>query len=146
MTEYSYIFLKLRDLRVYTLVYKSRLYPNCSVLDIEDILKCSTSKNKQHKITGGLYVCIPYIIQLLQGEQKSVEQLYENISRDKRHHSISVIMSENYPGALFPSWNMKHVILNENKPWAYSKFISIITRHHHEKLIPDLMRIDFQVS
>lgn len=131
---------------MYTLVYKSRTYLTFDETDLEEIFEVAYLKNRQHKVTGCLYYSIPHVIQLLQGEEKSVQQLYKNILKDKRHHSVSTLISEDYPTLLFPDWGLTRVVLTERQTDVHNKFLSIIANPQAENLIRDLVWIHFNTG
>lgn len=45
-------------------------------------------------------------IQVLEGEQKAVEELYDRIKKDNRHKKIQILLEGHLPSRLFGNWSM----------------------------------------
>ena len=126
---------------MYTLIYKSQFCSGISLIDVDNIHMISQAKNREYQITGCLYFTIPYVIQILQGKQECVMRLYNNINKDRRHHSVSLLMSEDYPTQLFPRWSMRKVRIHNEE--TYLRFIHIFEGRFTSNLISDLVAISF---
>lgn len=71
--------------------------------------------NSQHDISGLLlYNGASTFLQVLEGEQDIVEQLYLNISKDKRHHRVNCILKKSIKERDFPDWKMGFRNLSKN--------------------------------
>lgn len=74
--------------------------------DISAILNTSRAFNKNNDITGCLLYHEGEFIQLLEGEKKTVQDLYSNIVKDKRHKHVKLVVEETVAGRAFENWNM----------------------------------------
>ncbi len=91
---------------MFQLVYTSAASPPFSPADVADILKVSREKNLHHGITGVLLYKSGSVIQLLEGEEAPVRQLYANIQRDRRHRDVTLIYTRSVLAREFPEWTM----------------------------------------
>lgn len=70
------------------LVYFSFSVKPFSTEDISVIFEQSRRNNLEHNITGMLLYMAGSIIQILEGEQKVIENLFEKIKKDNRHKDV----------------------------------------------------------
>lgn len=71
------------------------------------LLEHCHSHNSKHNISGLLlYNGASTFLQVLEGEQDIVEQLYLRISTDKRHHRVNCISKKAIKERDFPDWKM----------------------------------------
>ena len=77
--------------------------------DLEDILEQAQSRNAENQITGALVYVDGSFLQVLEGEQESVETLMQVISRDLRHETIAILQAGEIPSAAFADWKMAYV-------------------------------------
>lgn len=88
------------------LIYSSRQDQDLKAADIERILMKSRNFNERHKITGILVCTEDAFIQLLEGEDKIVNQLYQRISSDPRHLEPRVLWRGWSDVRIFSGWSM----------------------------------------
>jgi hypothetical protein len=74
--------------------------------ELLDLLEKSRKNNLNEGITGMLLHIEGSFFQILEGEEKSVEKLFELICRDQRHHKITVIIKESIAERAFSEWSM----------------------------------------
>jgi hypothetical protein len=91
---------------MFQLVYSSMTWPLFTKEDVADILSISRNKNRQHDITGVLLYKSGSVIQLLEGAEPAVRQLYTNIQRDPRHRDFTLIYTRTIAAREFPDWTM----------------------------------------
>jgi hypothetical protein len=77
-----------------------------STEDILDILKTSRRNNALQGITGLLIYHEGSIMQILEGEEKSIQPLFDKIARDKRHKRVIKIHDERIESGSFREWSM----------------------------------------
>lgn len=73
---------------------------------IYDIREISIRNNSKKNITGCLLYHDNVFLQLLEGENENIDNLYESIQKDKRHSTVTLIMKENVKERMFPGWSM----------------------------------------
>jgi len=91
---------------IYKLIYVSRETQPISEAELLEILDKARSANAEKGITGLLLYNNGCIIQLLEGEETTVEQLYKKIELDTRHTGLLRLYSTHTDQRDFPNWNM----------------------------------------
>ena len=72
------------------ILYTSRATDGVSMKDAYDIIRVSHNRNAQAGITGGLIFIDGHFVQLMEGLPTAVEQRYDRIAQDGRHHDLIV--------------------------------------------------------
>jgi Sensors of blue-light using FAD len=88
------------------LVYVSNRKPNCTEQEIEKILTSCKNNNPPLNITGVLLYSDTKFIQLVEGEYKVINGLYDKIKTDPRHEQVRLITMGPIREKAFPSWHM----------------------------------------
>lgn len=98
------------------LIYVSSANSEMSEDDLLQLLEECRSRNLKQHVTGMLLYIGGNFIQVLEGEEKDVEEIYDSITRDDRHSGLIVMLKEQIKERVFPDWTMgfKH-LSNENK-------------------------------
>ena len=97
-------------MNLFRLVYHSRSNLESSqnplTAEIADILSTSVIHNTKAGVTGGLIYDRYWFVQALEGERKAVEETYQRLAADPRHHHLVVVKAENVESRRFPHWSM----------------------------------------
>ena len=97
------------------IIYISKITNPLSNKEIEQIGNTSIQNNMQINITGTLVFFEKMFFQIIEGDDKEVDQLYEKIGNDPRHCDILRLKTEDdINERLFPDWYMKTVNLDNN--------------------------------
>jgi hypothetical protein len=88
------------------LVYVSNRSSNCSDREIEKILLSCKKNNPSLNITGILLYSPAKFIQLVEGDYKIINDLYNKIKTDNRHENLRLISLGPIKEKSFPSWHM----------------------------------------
>lgn len=91
---------------LYEIVYHSQANSHLSLIDIQEILRCSRDSNAKKGITGCLLHHKRQFLQILEGEEKEINQLYEKIRKDPRHQNVITLHAEKITDRIFDKWNM----------------------------------------
>ncbi len=91
---------------LYCLVYTSIANKKMSDDDLEDLLKKIRKKNETRHVTGMLLYLDPFFMQVLEGEEAMVNDLFNLIKQDSRHHKISLIYKKPIEERYFSNWTM----------------------------------------
>ena len=75
--------------------------------NLQKIITSSRKNNPQVEVTGCLVSGMNSYLQLLEGSDTSVDQLYLKISKDTRHANIKILNEENIENRLFTTWSMR---------------------------------------
>jgi hypothetical protein len=96
----------MKDL--YYIIYSSTPAKKSGAADIENILVTARAENKRYNVTGML-VCLPdNYIQLIEGPQATINQLYQNIEQDPRHYRVTILKHGALAQRYFPDWAMAY--------------------------------------
>lgn len=111
---------------VYSLVYVSTATQLLTQDDLDDILATAHRHNGELGVTGALLYIDGNIMQVLEGEEQTVRDLYTRIAVDPRHHGLITIWEGDRPERQFPSWTMayRNLDLDDDKLSGYSEFLN----------------------
>ena len=87
------------------LIYLSSLDTE-SVPELPEIVRTSVRNNTARGITGMLLCYDRDVIQVLEGERKEIDQVFEKIQRDGRHSGIMVLINREIEARQFTNWSM----------------------------------------
>ncbi|MFC4097285.1 BLUF domain-containing protein [Euzebyella saccharophila] len=99
---------------MYTLTYESQANPDLKNSDIEEILKTARAFNSDNGITGCLIYYLGKFIQILEGPEEKVKELYSNIEKDKRHKKVNLFSEDTITERNFPDWGMAYYPIDED--------------------------------
>lgn len=93
---------------LYHLIYQSQALTAFSLEDLTDLLQKARAYNTAHSLTGILlYAPNEQFVQVLEGEEAEVRQLYHGrIALDPRHEHKVVLSQGPSEKSLFPDWSM----------------------------------------
>lgn len=101
------------ETQIYRIAYVSTSCDCFKLDDICNIVERSKINNTKENITGILLYCNKYFLQILEGERKSVEKLFDKISIDCKHDSIIKIQEGNIKQRNFPNWSLAFKSYNQ---------------------------------
>lgn len=108
------------------LVYVSTATCKMSNEELLFLLKQSRNRNKRQNVTGMLLYAGGNFFQVLEGERKDVEEIYETIVKDVRNMGNVVLLKEAIENRTFPEWSMGFSHLTSSDKAAvegYSEFL-----------------------
>jgi len=91
---------------LYCLVYTSIAKQKMSDDDLRDLLAKTRKKNEIRQVTGMLLYLDPFFMQVLEGQEEIVNELFNLIKHDSRHHKISLIYKKPLEERYFKNWTM----------------------------------------
>jgi hypothetical protein len=109
----------------YCIVYVSTAY-GLQDSELELLLTKSREKNKQLEITGVLLYCNGSLLQVLEGEQDKILDLYAVIKADKRHKRVLTLFEGSIKDRTFASWSMGYKTLSSNEMAELSRELPVI--------------------
>ena len=89
-----------------SIVYASSAVRLFNRQELVDLLDYSRDKNVEKEITGMLLYRGGNFIQVIEGEDEDVLQLYENIKADPRHKDVTLLSQDPITTRQFPDWSM----------------------------------------
>lgn len=105
--------------KVSQILYRSYKSDYFDESEVKNILTVSQKNNALLDITGILIYRDGIFIQLLEGDKKTISELYTSkIAKDERHKDCRVLMNLENQARIFPQWSMG--VLGKNL--LHSKF------------------------
>lgn len=105
------------------LIYSSIASPEVDFNCVGDILTYAVGKNKEKSVTGMMVYDGEKFLQCIEGDEYEIDELYQKLANDSRHHTLHVIGEELDERRLFSQWNMGY-LNNENE---IKKMIKTVT-------------------
>lgn len=95
----------------FRLIYRSHsLIPaDARKRDLGALFSTARSRNKAVEVTGALLCSDDVFVQVLEGPEQAVRSLFDHISADPRHDSVSVLESGYVGPRVFSRWAMAQV-------------------------------------
>lgn len=103
-------------------LYASRVTKGTAASTLQAILEDSRKNNNKHGVTGVLVGAGDYFIQVLEGGRAQVCETYNAITRDKRHHDVTLLVFEEIAQRNFEGWTMGEVLLDQVNPAVLLKY------------------------
>ena len=91
------------------LTYTSRATEALTAAAMDTILASSRKNNPGNGITGVLCTNNYIFLQMLEGGRKEVNETYNRIAADKRHHDVQILNFEEITERKFAVWSMGKV-------------------------------------
>jgi len=88
------------------LIYASRPFGFDEAM-LNGILADARRNNPRHDITGALICRADLYLQLLEGPEEAITDLFERIRRDDRHVEVIELRRAEVTDRLFPAWAMR---------------------------------------
>ncbi len=98
---------------IYQIVYVSEYSGRSPEEDLQSILTASRHHNPQLEVTGLLLFVRNSFIQVLEGEETTIRELYAKIAKDPRHTRLDILLEHQIPQRLFPDWSMAWMPISE---------------------------------
>lgn len=89
-----------------SLLYISRVSDNFSGKSVDEIQEIANKENPKRFITGFLCFNNKFFVQVIEGPSNHVNQLYQNICKDSRHHEITIMEYKRITQRNFFNWSM----------------------------------------
>lgn len=90
----------------YRIIYRSEAAPNVTDADFRMIAMFSRMNNMRQKIAGLLLHYNGKIMQVLEGPEDAVRELYAKIKADTRHQNVETLMNQTVSEPVFSEWSM----------------------------------------
>lgn len=91
---------------LYRLIYISDSLIDASSAEVKKIAQRSEAYNAQRGLTGYLYFDRAHFLQVLEGLEPDVQQLFEEIAADRRHLNVNCFQRGPTEHRLFGGWAM----------------------------------------
>jgi hypothetical protein len=97
---------------MYQLLYTSKALNPFKDEELQQLLEIARLNNSRKMITGMLLYCNSNFIQLLEGKESDLMELFEIISADARHNEVIKIMESKIEKPQFPDWSMGYKFIS----------------------------------
>jgi hypothetical protein len=108
---------------VYRLVYISSQVRPLQPAESERLLTRAGRRNAAAGVTGALLDYGGYFLQVLEGPRAVVEQTFERIRADRRHHQLVVVDRADDRPQRFERWSMIRVDIGPTRDRAVESFL-----------------------
>ena len=106
---------------MFELIYHSVAMPNLGDEDVTNILETAREFNIKNNITGFLLCHNMEFIQILEGDEGIVKELYSKIRKDNRHSNVRLISQGVIEKRGFQVWNMGYYGFTNDEKVAAEK-------------------------
>ncbi|EDY85170.1 Sensors of blue-light using FAD family [Verrucomicrobiia bacterium DG1235] len=93
-------------MRLVQIVYASSAATPFSKAELLEMLGRTRERNNRRGITGILLYKEGNILQVIEGEERTADQLFKRVSLDPRHKGIMKLMRREIEEREFPNWSM----------------------------------------
>ncbi|MDB4362689.1 BLUF domain-containing protein [Pseudomonadales bacterium] len=91
---------------MFHVIYISKATQPFSQVELTELLSKARQRNTQRLLTGLLLYADGCFMQLLEGKEATVMDVYGRIKQDTRHTDIVTLRMEETPSRHFPDWRM----------------------------------------
>ena len=91
---------------MHQLIYSSRAIPDFTLDDLTYLTEQSRKNNTNLDVTGLLLFYNHYFFQVLEGDKASLDLIYLNIARDKRHTDVTLLGIKPIDVRAFAHWRL----------------------------------------
>jgi hypothetical protein len=107
---------------IFYLLYWGIESTKLSHADIELILTQARENNSNLGITGALIYCHGTFIQLLEGSEKTVKELFVSISKDSRLAAVKLVTEGEVEKRYFQDWSMMYEKIDSSVIAEFEKY------------------------
>jgi hypothetical protein len=93
-------------MELYHIIYTSTPIRQLNDEELKELLHVSREANIRFQVTGMLICLADSYTQLIEGPKQHIEQLFNNIKRDKRHWQVTTLREGTIVSRFFPDWAM----------------------------------------
>ncbi|MGB5324563.1 MAG: BLUF domain-containing protein [Pseudomonadales bacterium] len=91
---------------MFHVVYVSHASREFSAAELLQLLEISRRRNARLLLTGLLLYADRRFMQVLEGSETAVREVFDSILRDERHTDVHTLRLESKPQRHFPDWSM----------------------------------------
>jgi hypothetical protein len=126
---------------LFSIVYVSTATHPFSEAELLDLLRQSRARNAARGVTGMLLHKEGNFMQVIEGPEDQVRELFALISADPRHHGIIVLYEERISKRQFSDWSMSFVNLDKETVRDVPGFDDFLTRARQGEAPPTNCRV-----
>jgi hypothetical protein len=122
------------------LLYVSHAVQELAPGALNDILVAARANNALLGITGLMLHINGGFLQMLEGDERAVRDLYNRIAMDRRHQDPRIMLDREIPCRVFADWSMGFERPNMDDPETAGMF-GVVRSAIHDQLSPGTGRI-----
>ena len=111
---------------LFHLIYASTATAPLSEEDLVQLLERSRARNEKLRVTGMLLYKDAQFLQVLEGEEANVMQIFRSVEVDERHEKVDLLRAEYIQHRDFPDWTMGFRNINKLDPSKVPGFTRIL--------------------
>lgn len=119
------------------IIYCSQAAYDFSPDELVALLELARRKNDKAGLSGMLLYCSQSFLQLLEGDDESLEETYGRIVADDRHVKLRKLMDADVPARAFPDWTMGFEHLDDEE--LAEKLVGFTPAMEYPLVNPDLI-------
>ena len=96
------------------LIYTSLAVGRPEQQDLDELLEQSRRRNLRQNVTGMLLYKSGVYLQVLEGEENDVHQIFSDIEKDPRNTQVTKLLDEEIIKRDFPGWSMGFKCFDDN--------------------------------
>lgn len=127
----------------YAIVYVSNAAGELNELEVQQLLAGSKRDNNKKDVTGILLYSESNFFQVLEGEKKTVLDLYDTIQQDKRHNNLIQIFGKEINNESFDGYESDFISENteidQEKMQHYIDYIKVLDKPT-QKAVENILR------
>lgn len=105
------------------LLYCSKARAEITEDDITAILDVSRKNNSTKEITGALFNNRQFFIQLIEGNYREINDLFQKIVMDERHQKVTLLLYRTSQTRMFGDWAMNYLDESDHINDLLAKYI-----------------------
>lgn len=94
------------SLDLYSLTYTSHAAPGLQARDVDEIHRAALTYNPLDGVTGILLFNGDAFLQIIEGAETAIDDLYERLLKDRRHDRVEARDRRKIEKRFFPQWSM----------------------------------------
>lgn len=106
------------------LIYTSSAHREMTQPELDKILQKSRINNVRRQVTGVLLYKTGNFLQVMEGAEKSVLEVFAVVSKDPRHHQVTMILKRPIYRREFSNWAMGFARMDDISPSRIAGFTS----------------------
>ena len=97
------------------IIYSSSAAGKFTAAEVRTLLDHSQRRNRELGITGILLYTQGSFLQVIEGEEETIDAMFARIRSDTRHHGVTLIIREAVSRRSFPDWSMGYAELSASE-------------------------------
>ncbi|WP_324680062.1 BLUF domain-containing protein [Hymenobacter sp. GOD-10R] len=124
---------------MHQIIYMSTASWSMTDAELAQLLRQAQQGNERGGITGALVYSNGQFMQIMEGEQAALEELYAQLGQDRRHQGLFKLADRPIPVRRFSEWSMGFQVVS---PAAFEQLRGYVAPAQMAQQLPDLGAAD----